>query len=49
MEGGTGYLVVGYVLTWGVLAWYARRLVHRSREVARALREEGVDSNIPLA
>lgn len=49
MEGGTGYLVVGYVLTWGVLAWYARRLIRRSREVARALGEEGVEPNIPSA
>ncbi|MFQ5678112.1 MAG: hypothetical protein ACE5HP_01475 [Gemmatimonadota bacterium] len=31
------YLVAGYGLTWGVLAWYAWRLERRSRRAGRAL------------
>lgn len=34
---GTPFLVAGYTLTWGVLAWYVWRLERRSRDARRAL------------
>lgn len=35
-----GYLVAGYGLTWGVVAWYAWRLERRSGAARRALESE---------
>lgn len=34
---GTSFLVAGYAVTWGVLAWYVWRLERRWREAGRAL------------
>lgn len=34
---GTPFLVAGYAVTWGALAWYVWRLERRSRRARRAL------------
>lgn len=39
MEGGTGYLVAGYLLTWAVLAAYTARILRRTTSAAARLTE----------
>jgi CcmD family protein len=37
LEGTTGYLIAGYVLTWAVLGLYVWRMSKREREARAAL------------